>query len=224
MARFPDRRGGRTYDRTLRRPRRARARPLWLLVRAVPRSAATEPDRPGTFQDIEAPLPYVASMGFDVLYLPPIHPIGRSFRKGPNNTLDRRTRRPGQPLGHRLGRGRAQGDPSRTRHPRGLRPPRRRGPRTGHRDRARHRLPVLARPPLRPRAPAVVSAPARWLDQVRGEPAQEISGHLSDRLRVRRLEGPLGRAPRRLPVLGRPGVKIFRVITRTPSRSRSGTG
>jgi starch synthase (maltosyl-transferring) len=41
--------------------------------------------RHGTFKDVEAALPYVAKMGFDVLYLPPIHPIGRAHRKGPNN-------------------------------------------------------------------------------------------------------------------------------------------
>jgi starch synthase (maltosyl-transferring) len=39
----------------------------------------------GTFADVEARLPHVAAMGFDVLYLPPIHPIGREHRKGPNN-------------------------------------------------------------------------------------------------------------------------------------------
>ncbi|MCG6920794.1 MAG: alpha-1,4-glucan--maltose-1-phosphate maltosyltransferase [Acidobacteria bacterium] len=39
----------------------------------------------GTLKDVEAALPYVAGMGFDVLYLPPIHPIGRVHRKGPNN-------------------------------------------------------------------------------------------------------------------------------------------
>jgi starch synthase (maltosyl-transferring) len=52
-----------------------------------PRSAAREPGRHGTFEDVEARLPYVASMGFDVLYLPPIHPIGRTYRKGRNNTV-----------------------------------------------------------------------------------------------------------------------------------------
>lgn len=41
----------------------------------------------GSFKDVESVLPYVASMGFDVLYLPPIHPIGHTFRKGPNNSL-----------------------------------------------------------------------------------------------------------------------------------------
>jgi len=52
-----------------------------------PRSAADEPGRHGTFRDVEARLPYLAEMGFDVLYFPPIHPIGRINRKGTNNTL-----------------------------------------------------------------------------------------------------------------------------------------
>jgi starch synthase (maltosyl-transferring) len=52
-----------------------------------PRSAASEPGRHGTFRDCEALLAYVAELGFDVLYLPPIHPIGREMRKGRNNTL-----------------------------------------------------------------------------------------------------------------------------------------
>jgi starch synthase (maltosyl-transferring) len=52
-----------------------------------PRSCSPEPGRHGTFRDAETRLPYIAKMGFDVLYLPPIHPIGRERRKGPNNTL-----------------------------------------------------------------------------------------------------------------------------------------
>jgi starch synthase (maltosyl-transferring) len=47
-----------------------------------PRSASREPDRHGTFRDVAAQLPRLASLGFDVLYLPPIHPIGVSKRKG----------------------------------------------------------------------------------------------------------------------------------------------
>jgi starch synthase (maltosyl-transferring) len=50
-----------------------------------PRSAAAEPGRHGTFRDVELRLPYVAQLGFDVLYLPPIHPIGVTARKGKNN-------------------------------------------------------------------------------------------------------------------------------------------
>jgi starch synthase (maltosyl-transferring) len=52
-----------------------------------PRSCASKPGVHGTFADCEARLAYVAKMGFDVLYLPPIHPIGRVRRKGKNNTL-----------------------------------------------------------------------------------------------------------------------------------------
>ncbi|MDB5847669.1 MAG: alpha,4-glucan--maltose-phosphate maltosyltransferase [Rhodoferax sp.] len=52
-----------------------------------PRSAAFEEGRHGTFNDVTERLPYVAQMGFDVLYLPPIHPVGRSKRKGRNNAL-----------------------------------------------------------------------------------------------------------------------------------------
>ncbi len=53
-----------------------------------PRSASPDLQRHGTFRDCEARLPYVASMGFDVLYLPPIHPIGVSHRKGANNRVE----------------------------------------------------------------------------------------------------------------------------------------
>jgi starch synthase (maltosyl-transferring) len=51
-----------------------------------PRSVTTDPKRHGTFRDCIDRLPYIAGMGFDVLYLPPIHPIGRSERKGRNNS------------------------------------------------------------------------------------------------------------------------------------------
>ena len=53
-----------------------------------PRSFASEPGKHGSFADSEALLDYAADMGFDIVYLPPIHPIGRVKRKGPNNTLD----------------------------------------------------------------------------------------------------------------------------------------
>jgi starch synthase (maltosyl-transferring) len=50
-----------------------------------PRSTAEQAGVHGTFADCERRLPYVTEMGFNVVYMPPIHPIGRSFRKGPNN-------------------------------------------------------------------------------------------------------------------------------------------
>jgi starch synthase (maltosyl-transferring) len=62
-----------------------------------PRSASDDPARHGTFRDVIAKLPYVQAMGFDVLYFPPIHPIGRQFRKGRNNTLTPSDTDPGSP-------------------------------------------------------------------------------------------------------------------------------
>jgi starch synthase (maltosyl-transferring) len=62
-----------------------------------PRSAAAEPGRHGTFDDVIRRLDYVAGMGFDVLYLPPIHPIGRARRKGRNNALEAAPGDPGSP-------------------------------------------------------------------------------------------------------------------------------
>ena len=97
MDRHPDRSGGQVYERVLPvRVERERARyGAWYEL--FPRSCAPEPGRHGTLRDVEARLPYVAGMGFDVLYLPPVHPIGRSFRKGPNNTLTPGPDDPGSP-------------------------------------------------------------------------------------------------------------------------------
>ncbi len=55
------------------------------------------PPTHGTFRDCEARLPYVAEMGFDVLYFPPIHPIGETRRKGPNNATTSGPGDPGSP-------------------------------------------------------------------------------------------------------------------------------
>ena len=62
-----------------------------------PRSAAAASGTHGTFKDVEARLPYLAEMGFDVLYFPPIHPIGRVNRKGTNNSLRARPGDVGSP-------------------------------------------------------------------------------------------------------------------------------
>jgi starch synthase (maltosyl-transferring) len=53
-----------------------------------PRSWSLEPGRHGNFRDVAAQLSYVTEMGFNVLYLPPIHPIGVAYRKGKNNTTE----------------------------------------------------------------------------------------------------------------------------------------
>jgi starch synthase (maltosyl-transferring) len=88
MARFVDRSLATRYARELQvTVERERAR-FGAWYEMFPRSSGSNPNRSGTFKDAEERLPYIASMGFEVLYLPPIHPIGRAFRKGRNNTLD----------------------------------------------------------------------------------------------------------------------------------------
>jgi len=62
-----------------------------------PRSTGSDPDRSATWKDVEAFLPYVADLGFDVLYFPRIHPIGKSFKKGRNNSLVATEADPGCP-------------------------------------------------------------------------------------------------------------------------------
>ena len=97
MAAHPDRRLATRFARVLEVVvERERAR-FGAWYEMFPRSAGTDPTRSATFEEAEAWLPYVASMGFDVLYLPPIHPIGRSFRKGRNNSLTPGPNDPGSP-------------------------------------------------------------------------------------------------------------------------------
>ena len=62
-----------------------------------PRSEGATATTSGTLKQAAERLPAVASMGFDVAYLPPIHPIGHTHRKGPNNTLDPGPDDPGSP-------------------------------------------------------------------------------------------------------------------------------
>ncbi len=62
-----------------------------------PRSMSDDPNRHGTFRDVERHLPRVQAMGFDVLYFPPFHPIGAKNRKGRNNTLTPTPDDPGSP-------------------------------------------------------------------------------------------------------------------------------
>lgn len=60
-----------------------------------PRSCGKEGH--GTFKDAEGALPYIADMGFDIVYLPPIHPIGMTNRKGRNNSVTAEEGEPGSP-------------------------------------------------------------------------------------------------------------------------------
>jgi starch synthase (maltosyl-transferring) len=85
MARWPDR---------ARNAATSGAFPIWVdreraasgaWYELFPRSASPERGRHGTLRDVAAQVPMLADLGFDVLYLPPIHPIGTTARKGPNN-------------------------------------------------------------------------------------------------------------------------------------------
>ncbi len=97
VARYPDRELATTYERELvvvvdRQKARFNA---WYEM--FPRSCMSEPGRHGTFKDCMARLPYIANMGFDVLYFPPIHPIGQTHRKGKNNDPLAKPDDPGSP-------------------------------------------------------------------------------------------------------------------------------
>ncbi|UCF91244.1 MAG: alpha-1,4-glucan--maltose-1-phosphate maltosyltransferase [Desulfobacterales bacterium] len=97
MARYPDRRRSTTYAKELAvvvdRPRARFS--TWYEM--FPRSCTDKPGSHGTFKDCEARLPHIAQMGFDVLYLPPIHPIGHTHRKGRNNAPQAGPNDPGSP-------------------------------------------------------------------------------------------------------------------------------
>jgi starch synthase (maltosyl-transferring) len=96
MARYPDLRYATQYERDLVVVvEREKARfSSWYEL--FPRSCATAGAH-GTLKDCAARLPYIAAMGFDTLYLPPLHPIGRSQRKGKNNRLESKPGDPGSP-------------------------------------------------------------------------------------------------------------------------------
>jgi len=96
MDRYPDRSEAVTYPRELEMlvdPQRARFSAWYELF---PRSAG-DAGLHGTFRDVEKRLPYIAGMGFDVIYMPPIHPIGRTNRKGANNSVKADKGEPGSP-------------------------------------------------------------------------------------------------------------------------------
>lgn len=62
-----------------------------------PRSTSPDIGRAGTFKDVENLLPRIDELGFDVLYMPPVHPIGRKNRKGRNNAVTAMEGEPGSP-------------------------------------------------------------------------------------------------------------------------------
>ena len=95
--RYPDRSAATRYPRELEvvvdRPLAQCA--AWYEL--FPRSQGKLPGRHGTFRDVIERLPDIAAMGFDVLYLTPIHPVGRTARKGRNNAIDAGPDDPGSP-------------------------------------------------------------------------------------------------------------------------------
>jgi len=97
MDKYPDRRFATTYPKELVvLVDREKARfSTWYEM--FPRSCSPGSGCHGTFKDCEARLPYIAAMGFDVLYFPPIHPIGHTHRKGRNNNPIANPDDPGTP-------------------------------------------------------------------------------------------------------------------------------
>ncbi|WP_158744717.1 maltotransferase domain-containing protein [Acidisphaera sp. L21] len=97
MAQADDRPRAATLPRPIRidAERSGAAFAAWYEV--FPRSMSDDAKRHGTFRDVERHLPRVRAMGFDVLYFPPISPIGTTNRKGPNNTLTPVEGDPGSP-------------------------------------------------------------------------------------------------------------------------------
>ena len=105
MSARPDRSRASVYDRVLGiavDPLRAR---FGAWYEMFPRSCTPDPSRSATLREAEARLADIAALGFDVLYLPPVHPIGRTFRKGRNNALAAEPGEPGSPwaIGSREG-------------------------------------------------------------------------------------------------------------------------
>jgi starch synthase (maltosyl-transferring) len=97
MAGAPDRTRATRYPATLRvTVDRERAR-FGAWYELFPRSAGPDPTRSATFAEAAARLPEIAAMGFDIVYLPPIHPIGTTNRKGKGNTLVAGPDDPGSP-------------------------------------------------------------------------------------------------------------------------------
>jgi Glycosidases len=97
MACYGERRFTTTYDRELKVVVDVERARFSAWYEMFPRSCAQQAGRHGDFKDCEARLPYIAEMGFDVIYLPPIHPIGQTKRKGRNNALTAEASDPGSP-------------------------------------------------------------------------------------------------------------------------------
>jgi starch synthase (maltosyl-transferring) len=101
----PDRSASTTYERALSVVVDSVRARFGAWYEMFPRSCTSDPRRSGTFREAESRLPDIAAMGFDVVYLPPVHPIGTTNRKGRNNSLMAAPDDPGSPwaIGSRNG-------------------------------------------------------------------------------------------------------------------------
>ena len=199
-----------------------RNRALQLLVRVLPRSEGAYVDDggkvvSGNFQTAAERLPAVAAMGFHIIYLPPIRPIGRINRKGRNNTLDPgpddvgRRGRSGPP---RAATTRSTPTSARSRTSTPSSP----GQRARAGGRARPGPPGGARPPVGHEQPRVLHHAGRRHHRLRGEPAEEVPGHLPAQLR-QRPRGLLRRdAPHRAALDEPRRARVFRVDNPHTSR------
>ena len=93
------------YDKTLRIAVDRKRAGFSAWYELFPRSCSAKPGVHGTFQDCLNWIPEIASMGFNVLYFPPIHPIGKTHRKGKNNAIVANADDPGSPwaIGSEIG-------------------------------------------------------------------------------------------------------------------------
>ena len=94
-----------TYDHNLRVKVERTLASFSSWYELFPRSATDNVSRHGTFKDVVKQLPRIAEFGFDILYLPPVHPIGEINRKGKNNSVTAKEGEPGSPwaIGSRFG-------------------------------------------------------------------------------------------------------------------------
>ena len=188
-----------------------------------PRSAEGRDDRGSTFRDALPRIDDAKAMGFDVIYFPPIHPIGHTNRKGRNNSVTSEPGDPGVPyaIGSEVG-GHKAIEPAL-----GLwtdfdwLEERSASTRDGNRARFRHQL--FSRSSLRPGTSGVVLQTAGRHDQVRRKSAEKIRGHLSAEFSLRKLARALGGDEEHHSFLGRATECAFFVsIIRIRNRCRFG--
>ena len=178
----------------------------------MPRSQSRVPARTARSTTASTALPEIAALGFDVLYLTPIHPIGRTNRKGRNNALRPSPAIPAAPMPS----ARPEGGHDAVH------------PELGTLDDFRRLVAACAEHgmevaldfavqcspdhPWLTRASGMVQAPARRLDSIRGESAEEVRGHRQSRFLLRRQRRAVGARCATLCCSGSTqGVRIFRV-------------